>query len=77
MPDPFKIEKGVPIPELCGSGYSKYPFGEMGVGDSVLIKGDALASLRGRSAASYYGSRNNKKFATRQTSDGLRIWRTE
>ena len=77
-----KIEKKVEIPVV----HSKvnYPWGEMEVGDSVLIiaeKGDTLFNLKRRvgPAARYYGEKTNKKFKTLKIEEenGVRVWRLE
>jgi hypothetical protein len=69
----FKIEKGVPIPELdTRKGKSKYPFYEMEVGDSFLApasKHDTLKSIRYRI--------KDKKFMIVKEGQNIRIWRTE
>jgi len=65
----YKIEKGVPFAK------KGYPFGEMEVGDSFLA--DAALLERLRSAASMFGKDHNKKFATRQVPEGVRVWRVE
>ena len=44
----IKIEKGIPIPEADGRGRGRvYPFPEMEVGDSVLIKGKTATAISG------------------------------
>lgn len=74
----FPIEQGVPIPRLAP--HRLYPFGDMDVGDSFFIalkEGEfkAMTIRKVRSAASYYGRRNGKKYVTRRVSGGLRVWR--
>lgn len=68
----MKIEKGVPMPK--NKRATKYPFAEMEVGDSFYVEPDN-GSIH--AAASWYGKRNNKKFATRKEGEGRRIWRIE
>jgi hypothetical protein len=65
----YKIEKGIPIAK------NGYPFGEMEVGDSFLAEAKLLQRVR--FAASKFGKDHNKKFATRQVPEGVRVWRVE
>jgi hypothetical protein len=56
-----------------------YPFGKLNVGDSFLIP--ETSNIRNRadrvkSAACYFGKRNNVKLATRVVEGGIRVWRT-
>lgn len=69
----LKIEKNVP---LTVAKYVSYPFKDMDVGDSFKV--DSIESLgKARAAASHYGCRNGKKFITRKSEDGGRVWRIE
>lgn len=63
----IKIEKNVPIPE--GYKNSKWPFGQMKVGDSFQIPAELMG--KAPSAMSYFGKRNKMKFSQR----GGRVWR--
>ncbi len=64
-----RIEKGVPLPQT--SAYRKYPFGEMGIGDSFVD-----SQKRACSAARAFGSYHGIRFTTRKQADGqYRIWR--
>jgi hypothetical protein len=65
----FQIEKNVPLPTK-----TMYPFMEMHVGDSVLIPGKKRQSV----AMAIHNAqlRTGARFATRQTDDGVRVWRT-
>jgi hypothetical protein len=69
----FKIDKGVPM--SVGTGRrSSYPFSTMEVGDSFFVsKTKSVETIR--SAASWHGTRNNKKFSVRKHDDGHRVWR--
>ncbi len=67
----MKIEKNVPAPEKKGN--CKYPWGEMEVGDSVLIKENIHSA---KCAARSYGSYHGKKFICREREGGVRIWRS-
>lgn len=69
----FKIEKGVPLPAKPGGAASKYPFGEMEPGDSVLIPVESRVKIS--SALTYRQTRYNEKFATRVVDGGIRVWR--
>lgn len=76
----FVIEKGIPMPRPRAHGVSKYPFGELSVGDSFFVaSGDDIKCQRSVSAsAQNYGKRHQKKFATRVIKgQGVRVWRIE
>ena len=75
-----KIENNVKLPEVHSK--NKYPWGQMEVNDSVLIKpdeGQSLYELKRKvgPAASYYGDVTGKKFKTllMWEEEGVRIWR--
>lgn len=74
----YKVEKGIPIPSR-----SKYPFGEMEIGDSFLIQlnGDRVnnVQMKVNQAAKTYrsASRSDFKIKTRKTDEGLRVFRIE
>lgn len=70
-----KIEKGIPIPGKCVGGHPEYPWLEMKVGDSFLHRSDKPSSVSGQ--ASMAGNRYRRKFCTRKTTKGYRIWRTK
>jgi hypothetical protein len=75
--DNIKIEKNIKIPAMYGR-YSKYPFGEMKVGDSFLIeRADELGNLR--QAASHWARRNGgkAKFSIRKWEKAFRCWRVQ
>ena len=67
----MQIEKNVEKTEPRG-GKLKYPWDQMEVGDSILITENIHAA---RCAAVNYGRYHGKKFSTRKTGGGLRIWR--
>lgn len=54
--------------------YIKYNFGEMDIGDSIIIKG-ATHDTKEATAAYEYGKRNNVKFSCRHKDGGLHITR--
>jgi hypothetical protein len=69
-----KVDKGVPMPESNLGRPIKYPWNEMEVGDSFIIKTEDYLSVR--SNISY---RNNvhrdRHFVIRKIEDGYRVWR--
>ncbi len=76
------IEKDVPIPAV----HSKinFPWDDMEVGDSVLIKagkGEAVDDLRRKvkGSARYYGSKTGKRFRSlvSREENSVRVWRLE
>ncbi len=67
----YEIEKNVSMPER---GKHIYPFAKMKVGDSINIIGEKQYR-NARAAASAFGKYHGKKFATRRTSNGCRLWR--
>ena len=72
----FKIEKKVAIPD---SGYVKWPFNNMIVGDSFSVPvTDATITRahRRRGAAAYARKRNGRKYVVRAVDGGRRCWRT-
>jgi hypothetical protein len=75
-----KIEKHVPFPEVHSK--FKFPWPEMEVGDSVLIKtGKAetvdLLKRKVKGSARYYGVKTGKRFRSliNREEDGVRVWR--
>lgn len=74
----FQIEANLPIPKRTGRGGrrgSKYPFGQMAVGESFYapVKPSAL-----RSAVAVFVKANpGYKFAVRTEDGGARAWRKE
>uniref|UniRef100_A0A6M3IIX2 Uncharacterized protein n=1 Tax=viral metagenome TaxID=1070528 RepID=A0A6M3IIX2_9ZZZZ len=76
----YKIEKGIPIPhsQHPGGPPPKYPFDEMEIGDSFLIRCEDKD--RKKTQASVLSSARRvalKQFITRGNSLGVRIWRIE
>lgn len=73
----FKIETNVPMPVGSTSSHArKYPFGEMKVGDSLMVP--CSQERRQKTQNSVIGSAMRfkpMKFITRQIEDGVRIWR--
>ena len=71
----MKIEKGIPIPAKNSRGYSglSETLRLMDVGDSVLVPNSFKYPVR---VASRVGQTTNRKFTTRSTPEGRRVWRT-
>lgn len=71
----YAIEKGIPIPDIT-TREAKYPFRDMGVGDSFLAPKHQAGTIR--AAAAYYRRRHHLKFLIKHVeSDQVRVWRTE
>ena len=68
----IKIEKGVPLPRVERGATRKYPWHEMGVGESFV--GDKNA----RSMISRVGYTTGYKFTSRKIGENeFRIWRVK
>lgn len=67
----FKIEKDVAIP----TGWSRYPFGDMEIGESFCFHGNEREKNSARESAYRFGRRHGRRFTFRKTSDGYRCWR--
>jgi hypothetical protein len=64
-----RIDRGIPIP----SAYKcKYPWKELEIGDSFLMDG---APRQVANAVSRAGRAYGRKFSTRKTREGVRVWR--
>ena len=77
-----KIEKHVPMPEVHSK--IKFPWPEMAVGDSVLVRrgdGEEIDTLKRqvKGSARYYGVKTGRKFRSliSREDDGVRVWRVE
>lgn len=70
----FKIEKGIPDPLTPYGFRSRFPFGDMEIGDSFKVP-DFETFTKLYSAASWYGTRNMKKFRCSQRNGDYRCWR--
>jgi hypothetical protein len=68
----MQITKSIPLPR--GDRSTKWPFGDMEVGESVFFENETTNS-RAYRAARACGERQNKKFISRREGNGLRIWR--
>lgn len=80
----YQIEKNIPIVNNGAGRPRKYPFNEMGVGDSFFVPlngQDNLKHLQKSLSASVrsYGVKRKMCFITRicvhQETDGVRVWR--
>ena len=75
----FTIDKGVPVPGAVVR--TKYPFGQMEVGDSFFVPvtgSESAFAANLRASSSNWGKVNNAKFLVRFEDDGkriLRVWR--
>lgn len=72
----YKIDKGVDIPARTGSTgrTPKYPWADMGIGDSFFVPGVTPATFGG--AVSGTNKRKAPKhFIVRTVDGGIRIWR--
>lgn len=66
----YKIEKGVPVPR---EHWHKYPLRHMEVGDSIVLPKSESEKIR--KASHMHGVRHNRKYVTRSTDEGIRLWR--
>ena len=72
----IQIDDGVPMPPERNGPRSRYPFSEMEVGQSFLVGNiDARLVHSVRMAAYNAGLSGERKFSTRKTTAGLRVWR--
>ena len=77
---PIKVEKNVPMSK-GQTTFLEYPFQSMEVGDSFLVKWDGpehgrqQALLLGHAKRWATRDKNGHKYSTRQTNEGVRIWR--
>lgn len=71
----FIIESNIPAPTSRHSGWSKYPYAQMKVGDSFAVDG-ASRDLVANSACAFVRRHQKKwRFSVRKTSTGYRCWR--
>lgn len=76
-----KIERNVPIPQVRSK--FNFPWPEMEVGDSILVKAGSSESvdrLKGKikGSARYFGEKTGRKFRSLidREEKGVRVWRT-
>ena len=68
----IKIESGIPIPPSPLKGRSKYPFKDMAIGDSFVVKSKG----RGVVAGFYYAAKHlGMKAKVSEIDGGYRVWR--
>jgi len=67
-----KIEKGIPITPNKPSRERKYPWLELGIGDSFLI---TTGCVNVASMVAAAGNKYGRKFSTRKVDEGTRVWR--
>ena len=70
----IKIDKDIPFP-TGKTATSKYPFGEMKVGDSFALPKERAIALSS-SANSYRRAHPGMKFCVRTVEKEVRVWRT-
>lgn len=73
----IEIEKGVPIPKADVGRDAKYPFAQMEVGDSFVLKKDATTADRLNSSTKFRKKRYGEKYIQRSIGDEIRVWRVE
>ena len=71
----FVIEKDIPIGQQVRK--SKYPFAQMDNGDSFVIPLDGKDPQRVASALHNHARHQNVRIATRQTENGVRVWKID
>jgi len=71
-----KIEKGIPVPaRVCGPGSLVYPWREMEVGDSFLIRQGKRGTKTGGCVPPPDVCKLGWKFVTRREGNRRRVWR--
>jgi len=77
-----KIQKNVPFPEVHTK--FRFPWPEMEVGDSVLVKPEDTETLeilkrKAKGSARYYGVKTGKVFRSLidHEQNGVRVWRVD
>jgi hypothetical protein len=77
----IKIDKKVAIPHVMSGSKTPrvYPFPDMKIGDSFLIKGEDTKRIQHNIASSYFVFTKSKqltwRFTTRIVEGGVRCWR--
>lgn len=71
----MRVDKNIPIPPINIKRGSKYPWEEMGVGDSMLFVGMRVNGVCPQ--ATKAGRRLGWKFTVRKVENGVRVWRVE
>ena len=74
MTSDYVIEKNVPLVQKNRGGRKeKYPFRQMEVGDSFVVRGGIVSSMR--VTLRFAGLRHGRTFKTRAVEGGVRVWR--
>tara|TARA_R110000851_G_scaffold254_7_gene922 strand:+ start:37 stop:357 length:321 start_codon:yes stop_codon:yes gene_type:complete len=84
----FVIEQGVPLPEDTRGAQTRYPFSQMGAGDSIFIKmkeGDDSKRMKNRlsQATRTYGKKQQPewhfvlRYRLENEVSGVRVWRKD
>ena len=68
----IKVEPDVPLPDVPER--VRYPFADMRIGDSFLIRDESLVK-NARSAAWMFGRRHGQEYSCRRVAEGWRVWR--
>ena len=76
MTSDYVIEKNVPLVQKNGAGRKeKYPFPQMEVGDSFVVPGGIVRSMR--VTLRIAGLRHGRTFKAQEQEGGVRVWRVE
>ena len=71
----MKIDNNIPAPTTSGKGASgKYPLNTLAVGDSFLCSPE-VNPYSMRVLIQYHQNQHGKRYTTRTTLEGLRVWR--
>ena len=71
----YEIEKNVPV-----STRKKYPVSDLEIGDSFFVPMQDLPSESSTSVKAVvkrFARQSKRKFKTRKTEEGIRVWRVE
>ena len=77
MENNWKVEAGIPIPKAQGHHQVFGFLYSMKAGESVLLSSQVGNKAALRSSITYAQQRYGKRFTTRKTAEGVRLWRTE
>lgn len=81
----FKIEKNIEIPQIGRGRSSRYPFKDLGIGDSFFVEGDKKQRGNVRGCMQWFKNKHGLLFTSRLREEkrngkivvGLRVWRIE
>jgi hypothetical protein len=69
------IDHAIPFPPER-STYTKYPFADLGIGDSFFVPDTTEAQQRSlHSQVSYQNKRSSRTYTSRKVANGERVWR--